>query len=79
MVAPCPEAAVANSRLRSGQNGSAKAMWPTIPLSKKVAGRDLVRSMSWSGITKSSGRMLSLRLPTALTDTMRSTPSDLSA
>ena len=62
-----------------GQKGSAKLMCATMPSPKKVDTRLRVLSMSWSGTTMSWGAISSRRLPTALTDTTRSTPSDLRA
>ena len=61
------------------QNGSAMATCTTTSVSKKVLSRSLVRSINWLGITRSSGANSSLRLPTALTEIIRSTPMDFSA
>ena len=44
---------------------------------KKVLMRPRVRSKNWSGTTTSSGGYSSLRLPTALAEKIRSTPSSL--
>ena len=79
VVMPRPSAVLATRPLKSGQNGSANPTWATIPSPKKVLTRLLVRSISWSGTTMSSGATSSLRLPTALIETMRSTPRDLRA
>ena len=65
---------------RLGQNGVSKAMWATMPRPKKVWGRaPRVRSMTWSGTTMCSGAISSLRLPTALTEMMCSTPREARA
>lgn len=51
---------------KRGEKGSPKGTCPTIPVSKKVKGRmPFVRSMIWSGRTKSRGLMASWREPTA--------------
>ena len=50
----------------------------TIPSPKKDEARRLVWSKNWSGITMSRGWMSSFMLPTALTEMMAVTPSDLS-
>jgi hypothetical protein len=42
--------------------GSPKATWPTMPSPKKVLFRRKVRSMNWSGTTKSVGLCSSLRI-----------------
>ena len=57
-----------------GQTGSPKATWPTMPSPKKVALRANVRSMNWSGMTKSVGLCSSLSEPTAETERMLVTP-----
>ena len=51
-------------------------MWATSPSPKKVEMRPRVRSKNWSGMTKSSGLCSSLSEPTALSEMIRSTPSD---
>lgn len=57
--------------------GSANPTWPTSPFSKKVNGRmPLVRSMIWSGMTKSMGLMSSRRDPTAEKAMMLRTPME---
>ena len=71
--------AFATTSLNTGQNGVSKAMWAAMPLPKKVCGRPLVRSISWSGTTMSSGAISSLRLPTALIERMKRVPSDARA
>ena len=52
-------------------------MCAAIPPPKKVLIRPRVRSSNWSGMTISSGRYSSRKLPTALADTIQSTPSVL--
>ena len=61
------------------QNGSAMATCTTMPVSKKVLSRNLVRSINWLGTTRSRGANSSFRLPTALTEMIRSTPNDFKA
>ena len=51
-------------------------MCATRPSPKNVETRPRVRSKNWSGRTKSCGRCSSLSEPTALSEMMRSTPSD---
>ena len=63
------------SELRTGQTGSAKLIWPTIPSLKKVFGRPFVWSMNWFGITISPGWIDSFMDPTALTPMIHWTPS----
>ena len=62
-VAPASLADSYKIRLKSGQKGSAKGMWPTIPSPKKELTLPLVRSISWSGISRSPGFISSLKLP----------------
>lgn len=56
-------------------NGSAKGTWATAPPSKNVHGlKPFVRSMTWSGTTKSRGLISSRKLPTAEKAMMVRTP-----
>ena len=73
---PRPPRRPSRKPVRHGaQTGSPKATWATMPSPKKVPTRAKVRSMNWSGITKSVGLCSSFSEPTAETERMRSTPS----
>ena len=81
-VAPRGPRRVHAGRATAGaQNGSANCTCATTPRPKKVlsAWRPRVRSMNWSGTTTWPGAISSRRLPTALTASTQSAPSDLSA
>jgi hypothetical protein len=69
-------AATAESR---AQVGWATDTWATQPEPKNDFSRANVRSMNWSTITRSPGRISSRKLPQADTATMSVTPSRLSA
>ena len=49
--------------------------WATMPSPKNVETRRLVLSTNWSGTTRSSGRIASFMLPTALTEMIDRAPS----
>ena len=72
---PTSAHAFTNTPATIGQMGSPKPTWPTTPSPKNVAWRSNVRSMNWSGTTKSVGLCSSFRLPTALTLRILVTPS----
>ena len=71
--------AAASAGPSTRQKGRAKATWATSPRPKKVAGRCVVRSTSWSGTTTCSGAYFSLSEPTADTERMECAPSTFSA
>ena len=68
--------------LNCGQKGSAKEIWATLPLPKKLIGRLCVLSINWFGITTSRGFISFFRDPTAWShfvlrvDTTQSTAAD---
>ena len=76
-VAPTARADATASPASSAHTGCANPTCAAMPPPKNVLTRPFVRSKNWSGITTSSGGYSSLRLPTALAEKMRSTPSSL--
>ncbi len=75
--APAPRATSAIAPATAAQIGSAKLTWPTMPSPKNVSARWRVRSMNWSGKTRSVGAYSSFIEPTALAERIVSTPRSL--